>query len=94
MRVNFSSFRASVSPKSLRRMFCMPIECFNLLCCRIENSVGMDKFMSEEHLDTYLLHDTKKSSTMYKAHKEGVGGYICGEIKVAIALRLLPTRTY
>ena len=63
----------------------MKRDCFNLLCQRIIVCVGEAKFKSEAYIDAFL----KGKDQMYDANVKTTGGYIAGEVKVAITLRLL-----
>ena len=75
----------------------MPVECFDLLCNIIECNIGPENFLSEEYIKYNLENvssSTSASAKMYKAHKETSGGYICGEVKLALTLRLLAGASY
>ena len=66
----------------------MPKECFELLCHRIKSNIGEREFKSK----VYLKHfrDTNlKSNNILRAHEESTDGFISGEIKIALTLRLL-----
>ena len=93
VRVRFSDFVSSISPKMFRRMFRMPYECFMLLCRNIEDGVGRDEFLGEEYIEKEL-NSGKKKGRMKAAHMEASGGYISGEVKVALTLRLLAGASY
>ena len=60
VRVRFSDFVSSISPKMFRRMFRMPYECFMLLCRNIEDGVGRDEFLGEEYIEKELNSGKKK----------------------------------
>ena len=99
-RFLWSEFKASISDSHFRRMFRMPKEWFDDLCKRIETAVGQEEFKSEEFISTELndtkmnMSSTSKKRRMFYAHSQTSGGYICGEVKVAIALRLLAGASY
>ena len=93
VRVRFSDFVSSISPTMFRRMFRMPYECFMLLCRNIEDGVGRDEFLGEEYIEKEL-NSGKKKGRMKAAHMEASGGYISGEVKVALTLRLLAGASY
>ena len=95
IRRNWCQFKHSITKKHFNRMFRMPVECFDLLCKLIESNVGPENFRSEEYI-TYNLDvvSSSKSGNIYKAHKETSGGYICGEVKLAITLRILAGASY
>ena len=69
----------------------MTRECFYLLCKSIQDAVGIDKFRSE----TYLSNQCPETiSRLQHANIKRCGGYISGEIKLAITLRLLAGASY
>ena len=72
----------------------MPLDCFQLLCQRIESDVGEDKFLSERYIKEVIKKQQSRKRHIYNAHCETSGGYICGEVKVAITLRLLAGASY
>ena len=84
-RISWSSVCQRISDKQFRRMFRMTRECFAQLCSRIIRSVGEKKFKSESYIDAFL----KGKDCMFEAHEKTCGGYISGETKVGITLRLL-----
>lgn len=61
--------------------------CFEELCYSIKEAVGEDSFKSED----YLITNRNKC---VKAHTITCGGYICGEVKLAITLRMLSGASY
>ena len=52
---------------------------------RIICSIGERKFKSEAYIDAFL----KGKDNMYDANEKTSGGYISGEVKLGITLRLL-----
>ena len=60
-----------------------------MLCRSIENGVGPRNFLSEIFIVNEMSHNP-----MYRAHEDTTGGFICGEIKVAVTLRLLAGGSY
>jgi hypothetical protein len=74
----------------------MTWECFDLLCTRIKDNVGEGTFKSEAYLRD-LLGDTAPPDlvSMYRLRRLAkatfiqYGGFICGEVKLAITLRML-----
>ena len=83
-RVLWTNVNERISDLQFRRMFRMDRECFHLLCQRII-SVGEKEFKSEAYIDAFL----KGKDPMYDAHVCTSGGYVSGEVKLGIALRLL-----
>ena len=69
----------------IRKIFCMNRECFDLLSQRIITSIGESKFKSEVCIDAFL----KGKYNMYDANVKTTGGYISGEVKLGVTLRLL-----
>ena len=63
----------------------MDRKCFSLLCERIISSVGEKEIKSEPYIDAFL----KGKDKMYDANVCTTGGYIAGEVKLAVTLRLL-----
>ena len=63
----------------------MTRECFYELCSHIKTSVGEKELKSEYYIDAFL--DNK--DTMFMAHEKISGGYISGETKLGLTLRLL-----
>ena len=90
-RMSWSQFNERVTDKHFRRMFRMSRDCFDLLCCAIISRVGEKQFKSESYLDSFLRDESikNKSSMMHNAHMHTSGGFISGEVKLAIALRML-----
>ena len=68
-----------------RRMFRMSRDCFDNLCQAIIAAVGEREFCSELYINAFL----REKDNMYIAHEKTSGGYISGEIRLAITLRLL-----
>ena len=48
-------------------------------------NVGEKEFKSESYIDAFL----EGTNSMYDANCKTTGGYICGEVKLAVTLRLL-----
>jgi len=66
----------------------MSKECFDKLCERIMNAVG--EKMSEE----YMFYSGTIDSNMHGASLMTTGGIICGEVKLALTLRMLAGGSY
>ena len=81
-RMNFSKFRDYLSDRQFRRMFRMPKTCFEELCDSIREKVGEDEFKSEDYLDSNLSGTKRK---MFRAHELSTGGFISGEVKLALS---------
>lgn len=95
VRIRWSEFQNLLSGKQFRRYFRMEKLCFKKLCKDIERAVGEEVFLSEKflreeiHQKKYI--DLKK---MNDAHKDSTGGFISGEVRLAITLRLLSGASY
>ena len=72
----------------------MPLECFRKLCERIESEVGEENFLSEQYMKEKIQNAQSPKRHIYNAHCKTSGGYLSGEIKVAITLRLLAGASY
>ena len=94
IRIKFSTFVKSISSRHFRRMFRMPLECYHMLCKRIEDGIGEEKFLSEQYIMEKLQNRSSPHGRMYEANCKTTGGYISGEVKVAIAIRILAGASY
>ena len=74
-----------LSDRQFRRMFRMTRECFDLLVDKIKISIGEKRFKSESYIDCFLNHPGQ----MQYANVRTTGGFISGETKLGITLRLL-----
>ena len=63
----------------------MTCPCFKLLTQRIICFIGEDIFKSEAYINAFFKDKCQK----YEVIKKTIGGYIYGEVKLAITLRLL-----
>ena len=97
-RRTWSSFIDDLSDRQFRRYFRMSKCLFGILCRRIEEIFGAEKFMSEDHANALLSSQhADQSRNIYFAHAKSTGGVISGEVKLASALRILgggPTWTW
>ena len=84
-RVPWSHVDSMLNERQFRRMFRMTRECFHLLCDKIKISVGENTFKSQIYIDTFLDHP----GTIHYANCRTTGGFISGETKLAITIRLL-----
>lgn len=92
-KIRFSVVSKRLKEKHFHLMFRMDRECFDALCDTIKNAVGEKEFKSEAYLQE-LYHMKTKEGQMYRCNILSTGGYICGEIKVAVALRILAGGSY
>ena len=96
-RKSWNAFQANLTDRQFRRYFRMSRECFAYLCNMIESNVGEEVFKSEEYLNALRTsnkdEDKVKAQTM-NAHDQSTGGFISGEVKLAITLRLLAGDSY
>jgi hypothetical protein len=87
-RKSWAEFCSESDEISFRRMFRMSMASFNRLCDLISAQVGPEVFRSENYLSNNLpIHQ------LHAAH-EAIGGYIPGEVKLAMMLRLLAGASY
>ena len=63
----------------------MTKSCFALLCQRVIIGIGEENLKSKAYIDAFMRGKDK----MYDAHAKSTGGYISGEVKLTIMLRLL-----
>ena len=84
-RITWSKVNERISNMQFRQMFRMTRDCFQMLCQEIESIVGEREFKAESYINAHL----EGLDHMYMANKMTSGGYISGEIKLAIALRIL-----
>jgi hypothetical protein len=87
MRPSWHAFESDFSDSLFRRTFRMHKSGFQKLCTVLEDSVGRGVFKS----DHFLLNDCNTRTTRATDFN---GGIICGEIKVALTLRLLAGAAY
>ena len=89
-RIEFSDLVGRTHKCVFRLMFRMNNPCFNPVCSRIESNIGREKFKSEAYLsELEEAYTDNKKFNMFTANKKTTGGYLSGEIRVAIALRVL-----
>ncbi len=68
---------------------------FGILCRRIEDIIGAEKFMSEEYLNALLSSSrADQSSNIFFAHAKSTGGVLAGEVRLASTLRVLGGCSY
>jgi hypothetical protein len=100
-RKRWDEFSASLTDCRFCHYFRITRECFDLLCTRIKDNVGEGTFKSEAYLRD-LLGDTAPPDLvsmcqlrrLAKATFIQYGGLICGEVKLAITLRMLAGGSY
>ena len=94
-RPTWSQENERMTDRLFYRLFRMSRPCFKKLCKKIEKGVGEKAFKSEKFLDKMKEegHSTVLGS-MHRASEATTGDYICGEIKVAIALRMMAGASY
>jgi len=86
-RKTWNEYAEPIDDGSFRRMFRMTKSSFQKLCNIIENAVGEKKFKSQEYLNTHRIARTDKAIDYH-------GGRICGELKVAVTIRMLAGGSY
>ena len=93
-RMSFHKFKDYLSDRQFRRMFRMPKKCFEELCYSIREKVGEDEFKTEENLHSTSSTLSGNKRKIFRAHEESTGGFICGEVKLALSLRVLSGGAY
>ena len=97
-RFDWADFRDSLSSHQFRRMFRMSKMDFDALCQVIITAVGEEDFKPESYIKEHLITtgedhagstQKRKKRRMYDANCYTTGGYINGETKLAITLRLM-----
>ena len=88
-RRSWSGFQSMMTEGQFRRYFRMSKDIFRLLCNQIEDIIGREEFKSEEFLDEVMNCDDISRRRMLIANRCTTGGFICGEIKLAMTLRVL-----
>ena len=84
-RVLWADINTRISDLQFRRMFRLNRQCFAMLCQNIISNIGEEKSKSEAYINEYL----KGNGSMYDAHGLTSSGYITGEVKIPVILRLL-----
>ncbi len=96
-RKSWAAFNGNLTDRQFRRYFRMSRECFRDLCSRIEENVGESQFKSEQYLRNLKQSSDpadKKTLKIMKCHEKSTGGFISGEVKLAITLRILAGGSY
>ena len=95
LRRTWSQENDRINDRNFFRLFRMSRPCFRKLCNKIEKSVGEKVFKSEAYLQELEKQGyTTSEGRMYQAHKETSSGYVPGEFKVAMSLRLMAGASY
>ena len=84
-RIPWEYVDSMLNARQFRRMFRMTRECFHLLCEKMKITVGESEFKSEAYIHAFL----NKKGSIYNANCETTGGFISGEVKMGITIRLL-----
>ena len=93
VRVKWVDYSGNMSDIHFRRRFRMNKDCFNKLCMTIKKHVGENEFKSEAFLTNEANYNSKMSHVI-RAMKKATGGFVCGEVKLAITLRILAGGSY
>ena len=91
-RPSWEQVNKGISATHFRRMFRMSRECFNKLCGIIILNVGEDQFKSEAYINEVYRTNSQsdeRAYNIYQAHLNSSGGYVSGEVKLALAIRML-----
>ena len=87
-RQSWMKFQSNLTNRQFRRYFRMTRECFTQLCERIENNVGREKSKSERYSNEVrvgIITD-KKITNIANARDKSTGGFISGEVKLALTI--------
>lgn len=96
-RMSWKSFHNKLTDRQFRRYFRMSRECFHLLCDKIKKNIGEREFKSEAYLERFrhaAAGNKLNTTNILRAHEMSTGGFIAGEIKLAMTLRLLAGGSY
>ena len=98
-RRSWEQFQDYLTDRQFRRYFRMERECFDYLCERIIDNVGESDFKSENYLCDFRNGeatgaDTLDQTNILHAHEHTTGGFVSGEVKLALTLRLLAGGSY
>ena len=92
----WSRTAAKLSDRQFRRYFRMSKAYFQLLCDQIEDIIGPSTFKSELYLNKLMKVPIipNGARNIIAAHESSTGGMICGEVKLALTLRVLGGGSY
>ena len=97
-RKSWTAFNGNLTYRQFKRYFRMSRECFCDICRRIEENVGESQFKSEQYLRNLKESSDpadKKILQAMKCHADkSTGGFISGEVKLTITLRILAGGSY
>lgn len=97
-RTSWEKFQRRLTDKQFCQYFRMERGCFDYLCERIIENVGERDFKSEEYLYDlqrgYISEEYCKQYGAMKAHEHSTGGFVSGQVKLALTLRLLAGGSY
>ncbi len=92
----WEDFSSSLIESQFRCYFRMSRECFDMLCTKIKSNVGEGAFKSEQYLSELQSTLAPQNSvpehqmrSLAWCHFMYTGGIICGEVRLAIILRML-----
>ena len=97
VRKSWVAFQDWLTERQFRRYFRMSKLLFQQLCDDICAAVGVDEFKSEEYIKQRIDRACifpDPTTNLFIAHQESTGGFVSGEIKLAIALRVLGGASY
>ena len=92
-RIKWDNYSGNMPEDIFRRNFRMEKRCFIALRETIINAVGHRTFKLQEYLELLEKLSTNEG-VIYRAHKVSCGGYVCGEVKLAMVLRMLAGASY
>ena len=86
-RIQWSDLQQPISDNHFRRMFRMSRDCFKQLCAKIIASIGESRFKSEVYIKSFFSPDAAaldRMAIMHNANLATTGGFISGEVKLAL----------
>ena len=96
-RRGWAAFQHNLTDRQFRCYSRMSRDSFMYLCQKIKENVGEEVFKSESYLLLYRganAGNSLFSRNILIAHEESTGGFISGEVKLALTLRLLGGGSY
>ena len=92
-RLSWSTFQSGLTETQFRRMYRMKRGTFHKLCHLIESEIGVGQFKSEAYLIS-MENDNSAHGRMAFANLASTSGFVSGEVKLAITLRMLAGGSY
>ena len=97
VRKSWAAFKDWLTERQFRRYFRMSKELFQQFIDDVSTAVGADEFKSEEYLQNIIDGSTSfpnPANNIVLAHYYSTGGFVSGEIKLTITMRILGGGSY